>query len=113
GSAWDTIFVFGRAGRLQTADINSCPPLGLTRFLHNRAGNGSALARYKSHWILRSSPFKESTVCSKSMSRSVPMNLPGVSMMSSLPSLNCAMPNYPDENTFDMKCVRRSHDYRL
>ena len=49
GSAWDTIFLFGRARRLQTADMNSFPPLRLARFLHNRAGNGSVLARYKSH----------------------------------------------------------------
>jgi hypothetical protein len=84
GSAWDTIFVFGRARRLQTADMNSCPPLRLTRFLHNRTVSGSTLARYNSHCISRNCPFKESTVRSKSTSRSVPMDLPTVSIRYSL-----------------------------
>jgi hypothetical protein len=84
GSAWDIIFVFGRARRLQTADMNSCPPLRLTRFRHNRTGSGSALARYNSHCISRNCPFKESTVRSKSTSRSVPKDLPAVCIISSL-----------------------------
>lgn len=87
GSAWDTIFLFGRARRLQTADINSCPTLKPARFRHNRTDSGSALARYKSHCILRNCPFKESTVRSKSTSRIVPKGLPTVSMMSSFLSL--------------------------
>ena len=52
-SAWDTILVFGRTRRLQTADMNSCPPLRLTRVRHNRTGSGSALARYRFHCISR------------------------------------------------------------
>ena len=87
GSAWDTIFLFGRAQRLQTADMNSCPPLRLARFRHNRTGSGSALARYSSPCISRKRLFKEFTVRSKSTSRSVPKDLPIVSMMSSLLSL--------------------------
>jgi len=87
GSAWDAIFVFGRAHRLQTADMNSCPPLRLTRFRHNRTGSGSALTRYKSHCISRNCPFKDSTVRSKSTSRSVPKDFPTMSIMSSLLSL--------------------------
>ena len=81
-SAWDTTFVFGRARRLQTADMDSCLPLRLTRFRHNRSGSGSALARYNSHCISRNCPFKESTVRSKSTSRSVPKDLPAVSIIS-------------------------------
>ena len=87
GSAWDTIFVFGRAHRLQTSDMNSCPPLRLTRFRHNRTESGSALTRYKSHCISRNCPFKDSTVRSKSTSRSVPKDFPTVNIMSSLLSL--------------------------
>ncbi len=88
GLAYDTTFVFGRTHRLQTADMNSCPPLRLTRFRHNRVESGSALARYKSHCIFRNCPFNESTVRSKSPSRSVLKDLPAVSIMSSLLSLN-------------------------
>jgi hypothetical protein len=88
GSAWDTIFVFGRARRLQTADMNSCPPLRFTRFRHNRTGSGSALARHNSHCISRNCPFKEFTVRSKSTSRSVPKDLPAVSIMSSILSFH-------------------------
>ena len=83
-SAWDIIFVFGRARRLQTADMNSCPPLKLTRFRHNRTGSGSALGRYSFHCISRNCPFKESTVRSKSTSRSVLKDLPAVCIISSL-----------------------------
>ena len=87
GSAYDTTFVFGRTHRLQTADMNSCPPLRLIRFRHNRAGNGTGLARYRLHCISRNCPFNESTVRSKSTSRSTPTNLPAVSIMPSLLSL--------------------------
>ena len=87
GLAWDTIFVFGRARRLQTADMNSCPPLRLARFRHNQTGRGSTLARYNSPCISRNRPFKESTVRSKSTSRSVPKDFPIVSILSPLLSL--------------------------
>jgi len=97
--------VFGRTHRLQTVDMNSCLPTRLTRFRHNRIGNGSTLARYKSHCILRNCPFKESTVRSKSMSRSVLKDLPAVSIISSLLSLHRTMPNHAYENAFDMKRV--------
>jgi hypothetical protein len=87
GSAWTTILVFGRARRLQTADINSRPPLGLTRFRHNRIDSGSSLARYNSHCISRNCSFNESTVRSKSTSRSAPNDLLAVSIIS-LPSFH-------------------------
>ena len=70
GLTLDIIFVFGRTRRLHTADINSCPPLRLTRFRHSRTESRSTLARYNSLCILRTCPFKKSTVRSKSMRRS-------------------------------------------
>src|SRR6476661_4598770 len=84
GQHGPTILVFGRARRLQTADINSRPPFGLTRFRHNRIDSGSALARYNSHCISRNCPFKESTVRSKSTSRSTSTDLLAVSIISLL-----------------------------
>ena len=70
GLTLDIIFVFGRTRRLHTADINSCPPLRLTRFRHSRTESRSTLTRYNSLCILRTCPFKKSTVRSKSMRRS-------------------------------------------
>ena len=81
GSTWDTSFMFGRTHRLHTVDINSCPPLRLTRFRHSRTESGSDLARYNSRCILRTCPFKKSTVRSKSTSRSALKDLPGINIM--------------------------------
>ena len=86
GSTWDTSFVFGRMHRLHTADINPCPPLRPTRFRHSRIGIGTALARCNSPCILRTCPFKKSTVRSKSTSRSPLKNLPVTNILPSLPS---------------------------
>ncbi len=114
GLALSTILVFGRAHWLQTADMNSCPPLRLTRTRHSRIGSGSTWALYRSHRIIRSCRFIESTVCSKSIRLSVRVNLPAASIVFSLLRyLTCTMPNHTDENAFNLKCICGLYDYRL